>query len=94
MITTIKEAKEIAKKYNKIKTDYERLEFIKQNQGKLIVVLDNDCTMVDFDFDKSIDEDLQDDIVSIDLNNFDDYHGWTDAVVELFKFAGIKAEQC
>lgn len=92
-IKTIKEAKEIAKSYNKIKTDYKRLEFLKENQGKLKVVLDNDCTMVEFDLDE-IDEDFQDTIAEIELNSFDDYHGWTDAIVELFQFAGIKAEQC
>lgn len=94
MITTISEAKALAKEYNKIKTDRERLEFLKQNNGKLKVVLDNDCSHVEFDLDTTIDEDLQDDIISIPLNRFYDHHGWTNAVVELFEFAGIKAETC
>jgi hypothetical protein len=84
MIKSVKEAKEIAKKYNNIKTDLERLTFLK-------VVLDNDCTMVTFD---EIDKEIWKDISEIEFETFDDYHGWTNAVIELFEFAGITAEAC
>lgn len=92
MIKTVKEAKEIAKKYNALKTDLERLAFLKEQKGNLKVVLDNDCTMVEFD--EIEDEEKSEAISEIELEQFDDYHGWTDAVIELFEFAGITAESC
>lgn len=91
MIKSVKEAKEIAKKYNNIKTDLERLTFLKEQKGNLKVVLDNDCTMVAFD---EIDKEIWKDISEIEFETFDDYHGWTTAVIELFEFAGITAEAC
>jgi len=94
MITSVKQAKELAKQYNAIKTDKERLQFLKEQKGNLKVVLDNDCTMVDFDI-IAVDDEVQEEAIGdISLESFDDYHGWTDAVVELFEFAGITAEQC
>ena len=92
MIKTVKEAKEIAKKYNALKTDLERLVFLKEQKGNLKVVLDNDCTMVEFD--EIEDEEKSEAVSEIELESFDDYHGWTNAVVELFEFAGITAESC
>ena len=92
MITTIKEAKELARQYNAIKTDLERLAFLKEYRWAMTVVLDNDMTMVEF---REVgDEDLNDVIEDIELNEFDNYHGWTDGVVELFRFAGITCETC
>jgi hypothetical protein len=92
MIKSVKEAKEIAKKYNALKTDLERLAFLKEQKGNLKVVLDNDCTMVEFD--EIEDEEKTEAISEIELKQFDDYHGWTNAVIELFEFAGITAESC
>ena len=92
MIKTVKEAKEIAEKYNALKTDLERLAFLKEQKGNLKVVLDNDCTMVEFD--EIEDEEKSEAISEIELEQFDDYHGWADAVIELFEFAGITAESC
>lgn len=86
----LKQAKELAARYNKCTTDIERLKFL-QNEPDLMVVLDNDATMVAFVTD-DMDEELFEKVVDIDLDYFDDYHGWTDGVVELFKFAGINAE--
>ena len=94
MITSVKQAKELAKNYNAIKTDKERLKFLKEHPDSLKVVLDNDLTMVEFNL-IIVDDDVQEEaIAEIKLNDFDNYHGWTDAVVELFEFAGISAETC
>ncbi len=95
MITTIKQAKEIAKKYNALKTDKERLVFLKEQKGNMKIVLDNDITMVEFDLIGGCDDEEQEEIIAgIELKDFDNYHGWTDAVVQLFEFAGITAETC
>lgn len=82
---------EISKKYNKLKTDLERLHFLKEHKGVLMVQLDNDCSMVMFDKDE-----LNEDIIpeDIDFESFDEYHGWGDGVQLLFRFAGITAESC
>lgn len=97
MIKTLKQAKELAKEYNKIKKDKDRLSFLRDHKDTMKVVLDNDCTMVNFIWDdESMDDDIEDKMYDIDssLESFDGYHGWTDSVVELFEFAGITAEQC
>ena len=92
MIKTVKEAKEIAKKYNSLNTDLKRLAFLKEQKGTLYLYLDNDCTMVKFE--EIDDEDIDEKISEINLNDFDKWHGWEDGVIELFEFAGIRAEQC
>lgn len=92
MIKTVKEANDIAKRYNSLKTDMERLYFLKEQKGNLKVVLDNDMTMVEFD--EIEDEEKEDQIREIELESFDYYHGWTDGVIQLFEFAGITAESC
>ena len=91
---TIEHYKELAKQYNKINKDKDRLIFLKNHKEDTTVVLDNDRTEVSFLLPEDMDEDLQELIRDIDLNPFNDYHGWTDAVVELFQFAGINAEVC
>lgn len=93
MITTIKQAKGLAKKFNALKTDKQRLVFLKEQHGNMRVVLDNDCTMVGFNLDGFEDE-VYELVIDIELDTFDEYHGWTDGVVELFKFAGIDVETC
>lgn len=92
MIKTVKEAKEIANKYNSLNTDLERLAFLKEQKGTLFAYLDNDCTMVRFE--EIEDEEIYEIIDDIKLNNFDEWHGWEDGVIELFEFAGIRAEKC
>lgn len=94
MIKTIKQAKALAKDYNKIKKDIKRLEFLKQHNNELKVILDNDSSQVGFILDEDMDEDLQELILEIDLESFEEYHGWGDGVVILMKFAGITAEPC
>lgn len=94
MISSVREAKAKAALYNAIKTDKERLVFLKANRDSFKVVLDNDMTMVEFNI-VSVDDDVQEEaIAEIELNAFDNYHGWSDAVIELFEFAGIAAESC
>ena len=46
------------------------------------------------EFDEIEDEEKSEAVSEIELESFDDYHGWTNAVVELFEFAGITAESC
>jgi hypothetical protein len=93
MLTEIKQVKEMAKHWNALKSDIERLTFLKLNKGNMMVILDNDQTQVAFNKDGFEDE-VHELIYPIEseLNPFDDYHGYSDGVVLLFKFAGIDAE--
>lgn len=96
MITSVKQAKQILKEFNAIKTDLGRLKYIKDHSTELKVVLDNDLSMVNFNL-ISVDDDVQEEAISeldSQLNNFDEYHGWGEGNVLLFKFAGIDAEAC
>lgn len=94
MIESIKQAKDLAKKWNALESDWERLKFLKAQKGNMKVVLDNDLSMVEFITHGANEDEVEDIIANIDLNTFDDYHGWNDSVVMLFKFAGIEAESC
>ncbi len=92
---TLKKLREIGKKYNALKTDWDRLNFLKANNTAVKAVLDNDVTMVAFIEQPDIDEDDFDNLIeSFELNDFDDYHYWSDGCLLLFKFAGITAESC
>ncbi len=93
MIRSITQAQEIAGKYNALKTDRERLSFLKENNEYLKVVLDNDQTMVNFITKKTAKE-LNAALCDINLNDFDKFHGWEEGVIELFEFAGITVEGC
>ena len=86
----VKQAKRLAADYNKCVTDLERLRFL-QDEHNLTVILDNDITMVGFVLD-TVDDEIESEVMEIDLNSFDESHGWTDGIIELFKFAGINAE--
>jgi len=90
MITNLKQAKRLAADYNKCITDLERLRFL-QDEQNLTVILDNDTTMVGFVLD-NVDDEIESEVMDIDMNSFDDYHGWTDGVIQLFRFTGINAE--
>lgn len=82
MISTVKQAKELAKEYNGIESDLERLGFLAKHPGEFKVVLDNDCTSVEFNI-VCVDDDVQEEaIAEIRLNDFDEYHGWTDGVLD------------
>lgn len=93
---TIKHYNELAKQYNKIKKDEDRLVFLKNHNEDMTVVLDNDYTMVNFLIPSDLDESLQELIgdIAVNLKSFDKYHGNSTGVFELFKFAGINAEHC
>lgn len=93
MLKTIKDAKEIAKNYNAIETNIERLAFLKVNNEILKIVLDNDCTMVSFIIDDN-DDDLYEALGDIRLNAFDNYYGCNNELIELFRYIGITAECC
>lgn len=90
----IQEYKAIAKGYNALKKDIQRLQYLKDHNDCLMAVLDNDHTYVQFFLPEDADEDLQELIGDIRLNSFDDYHYWSDGCILLFQFAGIKAEAC
>lgn len=94
MIKTLEQAKELANEYNFIDNDWDRLHFLKDHNQELMAILDNDCTMVEFQIDDNVDNEVSELISDIDLNSFDDYHYWSDGCLLLFKFAGICAESC
>ena len=85
---------EIADKFNMLKTDEERFRFVMEHNDILGLMLDNDQTSPVFigKETEDLDEVTRDHLPS--LNDFDDYLGWTDAVVTLCKIAGIHAEPC
>jgi len=59
------------KEFNKIKTDIDRLQFLKDNSEDFKVVLDNDCSMVYLE-----DNDMQEYFAGkdIEINTFDNFH--------------------
>ena len=75
--------KKLAKKFNALSNDQERLAFLKKHSEKMKVVIDAAETMVAF-------IDGPEDAPA--LNSFDDYHGDNFGVLYLFVFAGIAAE--
>lgn len=95
MVSTIKEAKDLAKKWNDINEDIDRLKFLKDNNTKMKVILDNDQTQVGFIHDMDTDEETEvlNDLES-ELNSFDNFCGDDDLVYTMFEFIGIEAEGC
>lgn len=88
-----KEYRELAESFNKCKNDLDRLKFLKDNNTKLKAVLDNDITMVDFIKPINVsDEDFEKVVEDISLNDFDEYHYYSNGCLLLFKFSGITAE--
>jgi len=81
-----------ANEYNKLETDLERLNYLKENQEDFLVLLDNDGTFVVFKNIKELTEEQEQNIKEINLNNFDEYNGSNEWNLILFKFAGIEAE--
>lgn len=91
---TVKDYEAIAKEFNALETDKERLQFLKDNSEIMQVRLDNDVTFVDFVLSDTAEysEEEEDAILSMELAWFDYYHGGSEGVFELFDFIGIKAE--
>ena len=87
----MKQILKIQKEWNALKTDTERWTYLFANKDKLRLGLDNDCTQAEFHYDICPDgiEDLSD---LPDLNNFDEWLGWSDGVWHLLTFIGIEAE--
>jgi len=80
------------------KTDEERLSVIKRHSDDLMVRLDNDMSWIEFYGDEyeelsSEEKDTVNRLIS-ENNSFKYFHGYTDGVVDLFRFAGITAESC
>jgi hypothetical protein len=90
----IKRAKTLASEWNNLKQDMDRLRFLKKHNKEMKAILDNDITMVGFILPDDIDLDLEELINEIELDDFDDYHYWSDGCLLLFEFAGITAEAC
>jgi hypothetical protein len=85
----------LEEQFNALKTDWDRLQFLKDHPKDLKAVLDNDITMVELiQPDEINDDDWEYIVTDIKLNDFDDYHYWSDGCLLLFKFAGITAESC
>ena len=86
---------DLAKKVNGCKTDIELLQVLKDNNKDLMVVLDNDCSVVTFVEPEGVEEEYWEFIINnINLNRFEDYHSYASGVFILFEFAGITAEAC
>lgn len=88
-------------------TDEDRLALLKQYPHELKVVLDNDCSWMDFikDIDDVVEATFKEegdngngyDVYHDEMGNamgFHYYHGWTDGVIDLFTFFGITAHPC
>lgn len=86
--------KGLAEKWNKLSEDKDRLIFCKHHRADVKVVLDNDCSMMEFQGFEHLSESEQDAIVALDLEQFEHYHYWSEGCLILFEFAGIDAESC
>ena len=91
-LTKLKEAKILAEKYNRIKTDLDRIKFIKGNNDALGVALDNDHTHAVFLLDGNLQDEEKDLFYDIELNSFDHFCGSDDLTFLLWKSLGIEAE--
>ena len=88
----IEKYKKIAEEVNKLGSDKERYQYLKNNSDKLEVELDNDVSSICF-IDRDIQEILEEKY-NLSLEWFDNYHGREDWNIELFEFAWIKAKTC
>lgn len=79
--------KDIAAEWNSLETDYLRWEYIKRNPDKIVLMLDNDGTYVDFHENVSLDceEDCP------ELKSFDAYIGNADGLDIMLSVFGIQA---
>lgn len=93
MKLTVEKALELSRIASDLKTDLELLEFAKENKGFIKVILDNDSSDLAFNTD-GLDEEIEEIILDIELPYFDNYHGWGEGNILLFRFAGIDAESC
>jgi len=84
-----------AKEWNKLGNDTDRFKYLFANKGIFIVILDNDQTSVDYHPKAlkriGIDRWEAEDILP-DLNDFDEYLGWSGGVVTLLEVIGLDAE--
>lgn len=93
MKLTVEKALELGKKSRALKTDLDLLQFAKENYDFICVTLDNDSSWLDFKTD-GLDEEVEEIICDIELPQFDNYHGWGEGNILLFRFAGIDSESC
>lgn len=92
MISSVKQAKEIARIYNTLKTDKGRLEYIKDHNDILHVLLGDKVARAAF-YLVVVDDEVQEEAIeNIKFNDFDCSFGCETSVVDLFEMAGIKAE--
>ena len=88
---------QIAHKWNNVKTDAERFQFLLDNPGYFIVMLDNDMTSVTWTT-KALEnsgfvvEDYKWDSVLPDLIDFYGYLERTDCVIALLGVVGIECD--
>lgn len=92
---TLTEAKQVATKWNKLKKDKDRFQFLRDYNSVLKIVLDNDYSSVGFITDEEEEHEIIIAIEEIELNDFEEDNFYSsDAVINLFEFAGIVAESC
>jgi len=80
-----KEYEAIATQWNDQITDLERWKWLRDNPGKLVVMLDNDSTLVRF----AAEDDAPEDII---LMNFESWVGNDDGIFYLLNAVEIRAE--
>lgn len=94
MIDNYESAVELAKDWEKLKTDKERLTFILKNRNNIMIHLDNDESHAGFITNEDLDDEIQDLILELEseMHSFDQYFGSNDGILMLFEFLNIRAE--
>lgn len=94
MELTVEKALELKENDEFLRTDLQLLEFAKENRGLVKVVLDNDASWLEFNYNDEMTDEVEEIISDIELPQFSSYHYWSSGVILLFTFAGIDAECC
>lgn len=84
----------LAKEWNEINDDIDKIKFLQRHSRHIIVILDNDSAAVQFITDEIDDENFIEDIYAIDLQSFNGSFGNADGVFILFDALGIRADGC
>lgn len=93
MVTSKSQAEEIFNKWQKLKSDKARLDFLCENSGHLMVNLDNDMSNVSFKCSPALEDthfirDMEEEMAC-----FDQYFGANDGIILLFEKLGVTADE-
>jgi hypothetical protein len=75
----------ISKKWNKLKNDKDRFDFLLLNKDHFLLTLDNDQTLISFHYPGYED---------IELKSFKEFLGYSDGISILLTCLGIKHDFC